>query len=390
MAKMNKAEVIELLKKKQTDSSLTYKYLERETGYSKRQLIRLSNDLEEKDMESIITHGNTGKKPVTTASDQEVSFLCEFKKPYPTITIAQFRDIFIGDVIENANMQEIVKQYHLKPRSKSWFRQLFIKQGWESPISKPNRINGDRVTHPIRQPRARRGELIQIDGTEYDWFQDGRSYVLHLAVDDAGTEVIAGWFMPSECTRGYGHVMKLIFEKKGIPEALYSDKDSVFRSVKDGSPSQFGFMMQEMNIKMIFANSSQAKGRVERYNHTCQHRLPNDIIRFKVEHNYDVLNKWFNEFYINYLNTKFAFPVLDPNDAYLAISKNFDYSKIFRGRYTRIINNLSFSFGKILYQPYDSQTGEFIEISNKTKVNVYIDVFTEELYIERHGKNIHV
>ena len=45
------------------------------------------------------------------------------------------------------------------------------------------------------------GELIQIDGTPYDWFNDGRAYALHLAVDDAGTEVLAGWFMPT-CATG--------------------------------------------------------------------------------------------------------------------------------------------------------------------------------------------
>lgn len=385
MKKQDKEKVLLQLKRKETDPSITYIDLERETGYSKRQLIRLSNQLKEMDMESIVTHGNTGKKPVTTASDQEVSYLCEFKKPYPSITIAQFRDIFIEDVIENPKMKETVIQYGLKPRSKSWFRQLFIDQGWESPAKKPVRVTGNRTTHPIRKPRPRRGELIQIDGTEFDWFGDGRKYVLHFAVDDAGTEVVAGWFMPTECTRGYAHMMRLILKTMGIPEAIYSDKDAVFRSVKDGAPSQFGYMMEDLHIQMIFANSPQAKGRIERYNGTCQLRLPNDIIRYKIPHDYDILNKWFNEFYIKYLNTKFTFPVVDPNDAYLTVPKEFDYSKIFRGRYIRQINHLSFSFNKILYSPYD-ENGEIIELENRTKVNVYIDVFTEELYIERYGK----
>ena len=33
------------------------------------------------------------------------------------------------------------------------------------------------------------GELVQIDGIPYDWFNDGRDYVLHLAVDDASTRI---------------------------------------------------------------------------------------------------------------------------------------------------------------------------------------------------------
>ena len=121
---------LQLLLQKQTDISLTYETIERLTGYSKRQLIRLSGDLKEKDMESILKHGNTGKKPITTASDQEVSYLRNFKKPYPNITIAQFRDIYLEDVIESPKGKSDVEKYHLKPRSKSWFRELFIREGW--------------------------------------------------------------------------------------------------------------------------------------------------------------------------------------------------------------------------------------------------------------------
>lgn len=383
--KLTKEEVLLLLKEKETDSSITYLDLERRTGYSSRQLKRLSKELKEKDIESVATHGNTGKKPVTTASDQEVSYLCEFKKPYPSITIAQFRDIFIEDVIENPKMKDIVQSHQLKPRSKSWFRQLFINQRWVSPAQKPSRVNGNRITHPIRKPRARRGELVQIDGSEFDWFGDGRKAVLHLAVDDATTEVIAGIFMPTECTRGYARMMHIILQKKGIPEAIYSDKDSVFRSVKSGTPSQLGYMMQELNIKMIFANSPEAKGRIERYNGTCQLRLPNDIIRFKVPHDYEALNKWFNDFYVDYLNKKFAFSALDPNEAYIPISEEFNYGQVFRARYPRVIFHSSFSFENVLYSPVD-ENGELLVLENRTKIIVYKDVFTEEMYIERYGK----
>ena len=89
MDKDTKELALHLLIQKQSDLHLTYELIERETGYSKRQLIRLSSDLQEKDMESIMTHGNAGRKPVTTASDQEVSYLREMKKPYPLIKSAK-------------------------------------------------------------------------------------------------------------------------------------------------------------------------------------------------------------------------------------------------------------------------------------------------------------
>ena len=86
---------------------------------------------------------------------------------------------------------------------------------------------------------------------------------------------------------------------------------------------------------MIFALSPQAKGRVERANNTIQERLPNDIIRFGIPHDYDQLNQWFNRFYRNYLNKKFAFNALDPHDSYIPLRADFNYEKIFRLRLQR-------------------------------------------------------
>ena len=41
----------------------------------------------------------------------------------------------------------------------------------------------------------------------------------------------------------------------------------------DGSPTQFGRAMNELDVELICANSPQAKGRVERANGTLQDRL---------------------------------------------------------------------------------------------------------------------
>ncbi|MCH4012734.1 MAG: hypothetical protein LKE64_10475 [Solobacterium sp.] len=385
MDKTIKRKALQLLKAKETDSSITYSSIERQTGYSKRQLIRMSQALQEKDMDSVFTHGNTGRKPVTAASAQEISYLREFKKPYPNITIAQFRDIFIEDVIENPSMQEDVDRYCLKPRSFSWFRQLFMNEGWESPASREPLFDKSRPTHPMRKPRPSRGELEQIDGTPFDWFNDDRVYTLHLAVDDATTEVISGWFMPTECMRGYCRMMRIMLEKRGCPMALYSDRDSVFRSVKNGAPTQFSHMMDKLGIKCILAGSPQAKGRVERYNGTIQGRLPNDIIRFKIPHDYNILNEWLNTKYIPYINKKFSFLPLDPHDVFIPMPSDYDYSNVFRAEYKRIMRDDVFSFETNLYSAFN-EDGELVRLKNGTTVHIYIDALTDEMYIERYGK----
>ena len=352
----------------------------------RKQIERLSAARKEKDTASILTHGNTGRKPVTTASDQEIRYLEELKKTYPSITIAQFRDIYLEDIIRNDDRKEDVVNYGLKERSKSWFRDLFVREGWKSPAEKPVRMDGSRVTHSTRKPRDHFGELVQIDGTPYDWFNDGREYVLHLAADDASTCVLAGYFMPSESARGYARMMRLVLQHYGIPEALYSDKFSVFRSVKTGTPTQFAKMMDKLRVTMIFANSSQAKGRVERYNGTAQLRLPNDLIRWKIPHNYDLLNDWFNTKYRHYLNAKFSFPVKDPNDAFRPVPRDFNYAEVFRGEYPRQIRNDVFSLENSLYTPV-TEDGEPVHFNQKSSIMVYVDAVTEEIYIERYGKH---
>ena len=131
-----------------------------------------------------------------------------------------------------------------------------------------------------------------------------KKFSLHIAVDDATGEILAGWFMPNECLEGYCHMLKILIEKHGIPENIYSDKHTIFKSPIDGNLTQFGRMCEELGINMIFAETAQAKGKVEKKNDTVQGRLLNDIKRYKIK-TYAELNDFFNNKYINYLNVKF-------------------------------------------------------------------------------------
>ena len=157
--------------------------------------------------------------------------------------------------------------------------------------------------------------------------------------------------MPTERQLGYCYVMYDILTKYGIPMSLYSDKHTIFRSSKEGNLTQFGQMMADLGIEMIFANTPQAKGRIERYNGTVQRRLPNDIIRFGI-HDYDTLNRWFTAFYLPYIRRKFAFLPKDPHDSFVPLD-GYDIDSIFTLRYERRIKNDSFSINGIYYSPVD-------------------------------------
>jgi hypothetical protein len=203
-------------------------------------------------------------------------------------------------------------------------------------------------------------------------------------VDDATTDVLGGWFMERECMRGYARMMNQVVTRHGVPASIYSDKDAVFRAVKDGSPTQFAHMMRDLNVRMIFANTSQAKGRVERHDFTAQNRLPNDAIRFGI-HDYDTLNTWFNEFYAPYLNTKFSFEPEDPEPAFTALPEGTDLSRDFRTRDTRTARNGTISYGSTYYMLVDAD-GVIWNPGEGAKVGVHVDCITEELYAERNRR----
>jgi hypothetical protein len=138
----------------------------------------------------------------------------------------------------------------------------------------------------FHQPRLRReslGELIQIDGSEHRWFEDRADPCsLLVFIDDATSRLMQLRFVDSESTETYFEALRGYLEMHGCPVAFYSDKHTVFRVAKQDAQgghgiTQFGRALSELNIEILCANSSQAKGRVERVNRTLQDRLVKEL-----------------------------------------------------------------------------------------------------------------
>jgi Winged helix-turn helix len=138
----------------------------------------------------------------------------------------------------------------------------------------------------VHQPRYRRdcvGELVQVDGCEHWWFEDrGPQCTLLVFVDDATSRLMHLQFVESESTFAYFHAARTYLEAWGKPVAFYSDKHGVFRVNQTGAVggdgmTQFGRALHALNIDIICANSSQAKGRVERAHKTLQDRLVKEL-----------------------------------------------------------------------------------------------------------------
>ena len=363
-------------------NNYSYSQISSLTGFTKRHLIRLSQKLNKKDIDSILVHGLTNKPSNNSPSDKEIEFIKNFKNKDPVISITQFQDIYHEDVVCNPNMAKIVKENNLKVRSYSFYESLYEKFHWIKPIAH-RCFNKEYDSHPLREPSPQRGILIMIDGTPHDWFQNGRKSSLHLAIDDATGETLCGWFMPTECLEGYVHMLEILVTKYGIPENIYCDKHTILISPIDGNLTNFGHMCEDLGINIIAANTPQAKGKVEKWNNTIQNRLINDIKRYGIK-SIDELNIFFNDFYCNYLNEKYAYEPKENETAFVPLV-NTDLSNILCIRDTRtILNGNMFSWKNNYYQILD-QDNSIKLIYKGTEIQVFENVLTKKVKVKYYN-----
>lgn len=130
--------------------------------------------------------------------------------------------------------------------------------------------------HSPRERRARRGELVQIDGSHHDWFEGRAERCCLIAfIDDASGQVLAARFFTGETTQAYLALLREHVSTHGAPLAYYSDRHSIFtkHDSEDPDPTQFERALLQLRIEPICAHSPQAKGRVERLFQTLQDRL---------------------------------------------------------------------------------------------------------------------
>jgi transposase len=214
--------------------------------------------------------------------------------------------------------------------------------------------------HQLRERRDCLGELVQTDGSPHDWFE-GRSpqCTLLVFIDDATGRLLHLEFAECESTIVYFKAVRRYLEKHGRPVTFYVDKHGVFRinTTKGGSAdtsdnnglTQFGRAMTELSIGCIFAESAEAKGRVERVNQTLQDRLVKEM-RLKGINTVEEGNKYLPEF-IELFNRKFAVVPKSPANMHRPLLPVHNLNDILCLKYTRIMSKqLSISYGNRIYQ----------------------------------------
>jgi hypothetical protein len=195
----------------------------------------------------------------------------------------------------------------------------------------------------VHQPRRRRdclGELVQIDGSEHDWFE-GRAPKCTLLgfIDDATSRVLHLRFASSESTFAYFRSVRAYLTSYGKPVAFYSDKHGIFRvnNAEGDRPTQFSRAMAELNIATICANSPQAKGRVERSFETFQDRLVKTM-RVDGVSTIEAGNAWLPGFVADH-NRRFARTPASPMDLHRPLGTAEDLDAVLVCRSWRTVTH---------------------------------------------------
>lgn len=135
-----------------------------------------------------------------------------------------------------------------------------------------------------RQRKDRFGEMLQMDGSHHDWFEDRGPFCVLLAYIDDATGRVWGRFYDYEGTIPAMDSFTRYITKYGLPMTVYLDKHTTYKSwvrrndFQEAEPlSQFGRALQELGVRMLHAHSPQAKGRVERVFNTFQDRMVKEM-----------------------------------------------------------------------------------------------------------------
>jgi len=234
--------------------------------------------------------------------------------------------------------------------SKETLRQLMIANAlWNTKRRKSARI------HQQRERRSQLGELVQIDGSPHDWFEGRREKCCLLVfIDDATGKILQLRFEETETTRGYFRATLDYIKQYGLPIAFYSDKHGIFRvnaqeTTHEGE-TQFKRAMDNIGVEIIYANSPQAKGRVERANMTLQDRLTKEL-RLAGISDIETANDFLPEFIKKY-NQKFAVEPKSKTNAHRQLQlSDEELNLVFSTQAIRTASkNLELSYNNVVYQ----------------------------------------
>jgi len=373
---MNNERITLTMKEKRTNDILV-KLIAREittndamrlTGLSERQIYRKKKAYKENGIESV-PHKNRNKSTGRGYSQElRNQILNLYLEEYNGWNFYHFNDT--------------LQDYHNIEVSDSFVYNLLTSNGIESPYKYKKR----KETHPPRERKENAGELLQVDASKHQWFYgDDEFYHLHGAIDDATGIVTSCFFAKEETILGYQMILKQTMMNYGIPECLYTDYRTVFKSSKKEltleeelagkqiKNTRFANMLEHIGIDIKSTINPRAKGRIERLWKTFQDRLYKELKKKNIK-TIEEANRYLNEVFIPKYNARFALPLDNNKNHFICLDTNFDYNKelaIWSNH--KIYHNSYLKYDNCYHIILENNQKAYISTSSTVKVYTFLD-----------------
>lgn len=300
-----------------------------------------------------VDHGNTGRSPVNKTSPEIIQRSKLLMKE-------KYFDFNMTHALEKLSSKEGIKI------NRETFRQTCHEIGL---VKKAHR----RVSkvRNIRDRMAQEGVMLQMDGSPHRWFGNVESCLIG-AIDDATSEVLGAEFFEAENTIGCMQVLKGIIERRGLFSFLYTDKAGIFGGQKRINFSQVKRALSELGITIIFANSPQAKGRIERLWGTLQDRLVPEMRTLGIS-THSEANAYLQGHYLQHEhNQRFKVVARNLTPAWKSLPPGINLNEVFCIKEFRAMKgDHTFSWNGLMFKVASDE--KYLIKGQKIEVRTYLD-----------------
>ena len=301
-------------------------------------------------------HKNTGRQPSNkTASEIREQVQILIKEKYYDLNLTHLREKLEANDGICINRETLRKWAHEKNMVKR------AKKGKAKPKKRR-----ERMLSP--------GLLLQMDGSSEIWFGRNKSCLMAI-IDDANSEVHAEFF-ESETSLACMALLKEVILHKGIFKAIYVDRAGLYGGSKRVDFSQVKRACEELDIHIIFANSPEGKGRIERLFNTFQDRLIPEL-RLEGINEMTSANKYLKEVFLpHYWNKRCTVESICANSEYKPLNPQINIDEILVCKeYRQVKRDHTFSLFSQLYV-----------IESEIRSSIYKQKIEIRLYSKKHFK----
>lgn len=312
-----------------------------------------------------------------------------------------FKDIIVNLYLNEYNgwnfyhFNDMLEDFHNIKVSDTFIYNLLTSKG----IDSPNKYKQRKTSHPPRDRKEFAGELLQVDASKHQWFYgDDNYYYLHGAIDDSTGNVTGCYLTEQETIFGYQMVLYQTIKDYGIPECLYSDYRTVFKSNRKKLPieeelqgkqidnTRFTNMLKHIGIDIISTTNPMAKGRIERLWRTFQDRLYKELKKKNISSLEKANDFITNEFLPRY-NNRFALPIDDNKNLFVCPIDNFNYNvELAVYKEYSIHNQCYLRMNNKIFIVLDNNMNAYIDTKQKVKVYTFLDGSINVLFKDKFYK----